>query len=213
MGKKKKKETPPEPPEVVRVEEETLPVLASPTPAKQPRRKKNQKTMQRPGPGRDKKGFRVLTAEHDFFQLFGEESKSEQEDFARMFKEFQADRRQQRLLQEKILSEDTPKPLTLRERIKAYPAPQAELDLHGYKGPEAEKLTIHFIRDARLKRIRTVRLIVGKGLHSQGKAVLPDVVEKIILQLKMKKWILGFNWEKKDKRKSGALIVYLTPAH
>jgi hypothetical protein len=54
-------------------------------------------------------------------------------------------------------------------------------------------------------------IIVGKGLHSQGKAILPDVVEKKITRLKRKKWLLGFEWEKKDKRKSGSLIVYLLP--
>jgi DNA-nicking Smr family endonuclease len=212
---KKKKETPAEPPEVVQieetVEEETRPVFASPPLEKPPMQKKTKKKQQRSTPGRDKKGFRVLTAEHDLYRLFGVEKKSESKDFARMFNELQADRRQQRLLQEKKQSVDKPKPLTVGERIKDYPAPQAELDLHGYKAPEAEKRTLNFIRDARSRRIRTVRLIVGKGLHSQGKAVLPEVIEKIILQLKRNKWVLGFNWEKKDKRKSGALIVYLTP--
>jgi DNA-nicking Smr family endonuclease len=86
-----------------------------------------------------------------------------------------------------------------------------ELDLHGATAPDAEKRTESFIENARREKIRTVRIIVGKGLHSEGKAKLPDVVEKKIIRLKRKNWLLGFEWEKKDKRKSGAMIVYLVP--
>ncbi len=83
------------------------------------------------------------------------------------------------------------------------------MDLHGYTAAEAQSGTEAFIRKARNKGIHTLRLITGKGLHSQGKAVLPDVVERKLIELKQKKWVLGYKWEKKDKRKSGAVIVYL----
>ena len=159
----------------------------------------------------DKKGFRVLTDQDDFYRLFGEEKRTGQEDFARLLAEYQEDRRHQALLEEKKQAATKTRPLTMKERIKSYPAPQVELDLHGDRGTEAEKRTEVFIRDAREKRIRTLRLIVGKGLHSQGKAVLPDIVEKKIIQLRKEKCILHFEWEKKDKLKSGALIVYLWP--
>ncbi|OQX20720.1 MAG: hypothetical protein BWK80_35435, partial [Desulfobacteraceae bacterium IS3] len=61
------------------------------------------------------------------------------------------------------------------------------------------------LRDA----LRTVRIIVGKGLHSEGKAVLRDVVEEKLVSLKREGMILSFKWEKTNKLKSGAIIVYL----
>jgi DNA-nicking Smr family endonuclease len=175
------------------------------------RKKKVEKTKQSPAAKTDKKGFRVLTDEHDLYQLFAEKKNSKQEDFGRIFEEFQQDKQQRLLLQEKkkISSETTP--LTVSQRIKTYPAPQLELDLHGSTALEAEKKTESFIENARREKIRTVRIIVGKGLHSERKAILPDVVEKKIIRLKRKNWLLGFEWEKKDKRKSGALVVYLVP--
>ncbi|UCH94739.1 MAG: Smr/MutS family protein [Candidatus Aminicenantes bacterium] len=175
------------------------------------KKQKKQNREQSPGPGTDKKGFRVLTDEYDLYHLFGVEKKTREEDFARILEESLEDRRQQILLQEKKVSPDGQVPLTLKERIKTYPGPQEELDLHGDTGAKAGEKTEFFVRNARQKGIRTVRIIVGKGHHSQGKAVLPDVVEKKIIQLKRKKWVLDFDWEKKDKRKSGALVVYLNP--
>jgi DNA-nicking Smr family endonuclease len=175
------------------------------------KKQKIKKTKQSPAAKTDKKGLRVLTDEHDLYQLFGAKKKSKQEDFGRMLEEFHQDKQLQLLLQEKKVVSNQSTPLTVSERIKTYPAPQAELDLHGNTAPEAEKRTETFIENARRKKIRTVRIIVGKGLHSEEKAVLPDVVEKKIIRLKRKNWLLGFEWEKKDKRKSGALIVYLVP--
>jgi len=54
-----------------------------------------------------------------------------------------------------------------------------------------------------------VRIIVGKGLHSQAGAVLPDAVEKKIVELKRAGRIATFSWEKKSKRASGSIIVFL----
>jgi hypothetical protein len=56
----------------------------------------------------------------------------------------------------------------------------------------------------------TLRLIVGKGLHSADGAVLPDVIEDLLLALKRESLVLTFDWDKGVKRKSGAVIVYLT---
>lgn len=175
------------------------------------KKQKVKKTKQSPTVKTDKKGFRVLTDEHDLYQLFGEKKNSKQEDFGRIFEESQQDKQQQLLLLEKKKISSQTTPLTVSQRIKTYPPPQLELDLHGATAPEAEKRTESFIENARQKKIRTLRIIVGKGLHSEGKAKLPDVVENKIVRLKRKNWLLDFEWEKKDKRKSGALIVYLVP--
>ncbi|NIM16904.1 MAG: hypothetical protein GTO45_33410 [Candidatus Aminicenantes bacterium] len=182
------------------------------------KRSKRRKVKKPPEPRIDKKGFRVLTDKHDLYQLFtekkpGKDKTNEDEDFARMFEKYQDDKHHQRMMQQKITAADKAKttPRPVGEHLKIYPGPQLELDLHGYTADRAGAKTEAFLRSARQNDILTVRIIVGKGLHSEGKAVLPDVVEKKIIELKGKKWILTFKWEKKDKRKSGALIVYLIP--
>jgi DNA-nicking Smr family endonuclease len=173
------------------------------------KKQEEKKTKQSPAAKTDKKGFRVITDELDLYRIFGEEKKSQQADFSQIFEESQQDKHQQLMLQEKQKISNETLPLTVSERIKTYPAPQLELDLHGFTAPEAEKKTEFFIENARRKNIRTIRIIVGKGLHSQEKAILPDVVEKKIIRLKRKNWLLDYEWDKKDKRKSGALLIYL----
>lgn len=88
-------------------------------------------------------------------------------------------------------------------------APQKELDLHGYTGQGAEDRVGSFIQGARHERLQVLRIITGKGLHSEGPPVLPDVVEQKMYELKEKKLIRSFFWEKKQKSFSGALIVLL----
>jgi DNA-nicking Smr family endonuclease len=118
---------------------------------------------------------------------------------------------QESVLKEKKQDFRRSRPLSVGERVKAYPRPQTEIDLHGHTSAEAESTTESFIMDSRRKGILTARIIVGKGLHSEKKAILPDVVEAKLIELKRKKWVLDFKWEKKDKRKSGAVIVYIEP--
>jgi DNA-nicking Smr family endonuclease len=101
------------------------------------------------------------------------------------------------------------KPLTDREKLKTYPPPQEELDLHGLTGNEAERKTAAFLRQAASLKYRTIRIITGKGLHSNGPAVLPDVVETKLKELQAEKQIFAYAWEKKEKHRSGAVLVYL----
>jgi DNA-nicking Smr family endonuclease len=202
-------------------EPETLPPVnqGKKTPLKAQAEKPKKRKIEKPQhPQTDKKGFRVLTDSHDLYQLFTENSQGKDktdkdENFARMFEQYQDDKYHKRMMQQKLVEVDKAKttPIPVGERLKIYPGPQLELDLHGYTADGAGAKTEAFLRSARQNDIRTVRIIVGKGLHSEGKAVLPDVVEKKIIELKRKKWVLTFKWEKKDKRKSGALIVYLIP--
>jgi DNA-nicking Smr family endonuclease len=99
--------------------------------------------------------------------------------------------------------------LTMKERLKRYPQPQAQLDLHGATALQADHRTDSFLRAAHREGTLTLRIIVGKGLHSEAGAVLPDVVEDRLLQLKRDGLVLNYRWEKGLKRKSGAVIVYL----
>ncbi len=102
-----------------------------------------------------------------------------------------------------------PRRLTLKERLRRYPAPQAELDLHGRTASEARQRAEAFIHTACADGLYTLRIIVGKGLHSEGGAVLPNVIEDLLVVLKREDLVLSYRWEKGIKRKSGAVIVFL----
>lgn len=88
-------------------------------------------------------------------------------------------------------------------------SPQKELDLHGCFSREAELRIESFIQASRHERLAMLRIITGKGLHSSGAPVLPDVAEHKLYELKEKKIIKSFYWEKKYKSTSGAIIVLL----
>jgi DNA-nicking Smr family endonuclease len=87
--------------------------------------------------------------------------------------------------------------------------PQKELDLHGCNSREAESRIESFIQACHHERLVMMRIITGKGLHSSGAPVLPDVAEHKLYDLKEKKIIKSFYWEKKYKSTSGAIIVLL----
>jgi DNA-nicking Smr family endonuclease len=116
----------------------------------------------------------------------------------------------QQLREEKIRQErQGSQRVSIRQQIKAHPPPQRQLDLHGCTALQAEQRTEAFVRGALHAGLATVRIIVGKGLHSQGRAVLPDAVAEKLAELKGRGKVLTFQWEKHKKSKSGALIVYL----
>ncbi|MBF0449894.1 MAG: Smr/MutS family protein [Candidatus Magnetomorum sp.] len=170
-----------------------------------------------------KQGVPLLKDDDDLYKLFTGEKFQEntvdereqgleknEENFSEMLEKslsecdnFQA------ILQEKERSLSPKIPSGINERLKEYPTPEVEIDLHGYTAKEAEKKAESFIRNARYNGIRTLRIIVGKGLHSQGKAVLPDVAERKVAELKKEDLVMTFQWEKDSKLKSGSMIVYL----
>jgi DNA-nicking Smr family endonuclease len=101
------------------------------------------------------------------------------------------------------------KPPTLLEKLRIYPPPQEELDLHGTTGTKAETRVTGFLNAAAALHIRTVRIITGKGLHTEGPAVLPPIVEATLADLKQSGRILHYAWDKKHRERSGAVVVYL----
>lgn len=113
------------------------------------------------------------------------------------------------ILIEKYNGVKADKILNKKEIIKYYPLPQDELDLHGCTAAEALKENENFINKSRCKGKRTVLIIVGKGTGTNGKPVLPGVIENQLIEFKRKKIVLDYKWDKGIKRKSGALIVYL----
>ncbi|MDM8535753.1 Smr/MutS family protein [Desulfobacterales bacterium HSG17] len=132
-----------------------------------------------------------------------------EENFGEMLEKSLAGKSREMILLEKNSGKSEDKPLRKNEIIKYYPLPQEELDLHGYTALEALEENEKFIKKARHKGKRTLLVIVGKGTGTHGKAVLPDVIENHLLELKRKNIVLAYKWDKGIKRKSGALIVYL----
>lgn len=87
--------------------------------------------------------------------------------------------------------------------------PQAELDLHGLTGPQAEKRTDNFLAAVRQRGISSVRIITGRGLHSNGPPVLPGVIEKKMAVLKQAGIVQRYKWEKKVTAQTGSMLVWL----
>ncbi len=156
-----------------------------------------------------KTGLPVLTYNDDLLVMFtGEKSNSTTDfDFSEMLEESLSNENLNKAMEEK--STDHSKKITMQELLKTYPRPQDEIDLHGCTKSEAKEKISFFINYAVNKNLKTVRIIAGKGLHSEKMAVLPDLVQEEIVELKRKKIILTFRWEKQLKRVSGSLLIYL----
>ncbi len=125
----------------------------------------------------------------------------EDEDFAAMLEEsFKAQK-----LKPLIKS----KPLSLKKRLERYPGVELELDLHGFNAIGAQLKLRSFIQTCKHQGVFTIRIIVGKGLHSEDGAVLPDIVADELKKMKKQNLVISYKWDGKKKIKSGAIIVYL----
>ncbi|WP_320040420.1 Smr/MutS family protein [uncultured Desulfobacter sp.] len=102
-----------------------------------------------------------------------------------------------------------PKPMPLKRRLERYPPPEADLDLHGFTAIGAQVKARSFISKAHEQCFFTLRIIVGKGLHSEDRPVLPHVVEDLIKEMKKENIVLSYKWEGVKKSKLGAVLVYL----
>lgn len=106
--------------------------------------------------------------------------------------------------------EELPTPAqSLQAAIRNSPPPQERIDLHGCTAVEAEARTKNFLARAQRNHLKTVLVVTGKGLHSPEGSVLKDVIEARLKMMKNEGAILAYLWEKKDRGKSGALLVYL----
>lgn len=90
------------------------------------------------------------------------------------------------------------------KRNKYAREPEAELDLHGHTAFEARSALRAFLDEATRLKLRTVRLIVGKGIHSNHGPVLPDVA-KVILH----EYGFSYVYGKVHEGGEGVLIVTL----
>jgi DNA-nicking Smr family endonuclease len=107
-------------------------------------------------------------------------------------------------------SRKIPKPMPLKRRLKRYPPPELTLDLHGFTAIGAQVKAQSFISSAHVQGFFTLRIIVGKGLHSEDGPVLPHVVEDLLKEMKKENIVLSYKWEGTKKSKfGGAVLVYL----
>lgn len=96
-------------------------------------------------------------------------------------------------------------PVSLDKRLSRYPAPELTLDLHGFSSVQAKLKSENFILSAWNRGYFTLRIITGKGTHSESGAVLPDIVEDLVKEMTAEKKILSHKWE----NQSGSMIIYL----
>ena len=96
-----------------------------------------------------------------------------------------------------------------RKKTEKNTRPQVELDLHGLTGPQAETRTEDFLASVRRRGVLFVRIITGRGLHSDGPPVLPGVVEEKLAALKLAGVVLEYEWEKKVTARTGSMLVRL----
>ena len=168
-------------------------------------KKKDRTSQTRP---QNRKGIPTLSEHDNPAELFG--LPEEKTSFAEAVDQTMTDPVIQQVLQETLTTRAESKQDKSIPQTSHYPSPESELDLHGATGTEAETKSTAFITAAYHKHLQSLRIITGKGLHSVNGPVLPDVVEQTVLKLKKDGLVRAFRWEKKDKHKSGAIIIYLS---
>lgn len=85
--------------------------------------------------------------------------------------------------------------------------PDHELDLHGMTKDEAIKKVEILVKEMRVRKIAKLRIITGKGKHSESEPIIPDAVNDLLLSLKRNSFIRHIKWEKRTVRKSGHVDV------
>ena len=99
----------------------------------------------------------------------------------------------------------------LRALMRNDARPGATLDLHGMRATEAEREVVRFLRAEQRRGMRRVLIVHGKGLHSDGGAVLCDVVVRAITEGGAAPVVQAFVTASNALGGSGALLIELTP--
>lgn len=86
-----------------------------------------------------------------------------------------------------------------------------EVDLHRLTAEEAKRKVNDFILQSAMRGYRLIRVITGKGLHSEnGKGVIRQAIHNELVRLQKQGRIKSYQWEKNnDVRMSGAAVVFL----
>lgn len=100
-------------------------------------------------------------------------------------------------------------PRLLRKLARGDYAAQEELDLHHYGSAQAEALLREFLRDARQAGLGCVRIIHGKGLHSDSR--MPALKNLADRTLRQRADVLAFHSAPAAQGGNGAVLVLLAP--
>lgn len=100
---------------------------------------------------------------------------------------------------------------TLEALASAMPSKDASLDLHGVREADVEARVAKFVRHAHQHGLRRVRVVHGKGLHSDAAGpVLGDAVIRALTQGSAAAWVLAFVTAPEAQGGAGAMLVELT---
>lgn len=184
---------------------------------------------------KNKNKIRVLDSNQDLSDLFNDTSEPEpkkdipikslfsshkpdlepeisDKEFAELLDNSLKGKSMDKMMQEKK-ERGAPQKVPLSKRLKRYPPPESRLDLHGFTSDGATLKADSFIKTAYRNGLFTLKIIVGKGIHSEFGAVLPGTIQDLLVKLKNEKIVLHFASEKKKKQKAGAIpgaiLVYL----
>jgi len=96
---------------------------------------------------------------------------------------------------------------TLAKLRRGEPTPEEEIDLHGLDARSAAREVKAAVADARERGLRCVRVIHGKGLHSESGAVLRDRVPGWLTQPPLAAIVLAFARSRRDGGGSTAVLL------
>jgi len=96
---------------------------------------------------------------------------------------------------------------TLARLRRGDPAPGREVDLHGLDARGAERRVRQALERARRDGVRCVRVIHGRGLHSEAGAVLRDRLPRWLVREPLAESVLAFARHRRDG--GGSTLVLL----
>ena len=96
----------------------------------------------------------------------------------------------------------------LRDLRRGRIAVQGELDLHGMTVAEAKQALLAYLADCRVRRLRCIRVVHGKGLGSFNRE--PVLKHKVNLWLRQRQEVLAFTSARPVDGGTGAIYLLLS---
>ena len=110
------------------------------------------------------------------------------------------------------IAEDVDRGLLARLVAGEFPA-QAHVDLHGMTREQAHEAIVRFLADARIRRLRCVLIVHGRGNHSEGSIpVLKLSVQRWLRRGALKSWVFAFATARPVDGGPGAMYVMVRDA-
>jgi len=85
--------------------------------------------------------------------------------------------------------------------------PDHTLDLHGMLKDEALRKVEITVKDMKARGYVKLRIITGKGKHSENEPVIPDAVDDLLIKLKREGVVRTISWENRVVKGSGFVDV------